>query len=129
MSEYKRLTGINEEGVALPINGTKYPLDDDTEKCLERLAELEDKIESGTLVEIPCKVGDTIYFIDKVSVGKWEVLKGEVLIVLIGSDNRVQINYYNDEGISFLIWNGKNCYLTKSQAEARLKELKGEEGV
>ncbi len=43
--------------------------------------------------------------------------------------NRVQINYYNDEGISFLIWNGKNCYLTKSQAEARLKELKGEEGV
>ena len=26
--------------------------------CLRRLAELEDKIENGTLVELPCKVGD-----------------------------------------------------------------------
>lgn len=28
---------------------------------LKRLAELEDKIENGTLIELPCKVGDTIY--------------------------------------------------------------------
>lgn len=29
---------------------------------LQRLCELEDKIESGTLVELPCKVGDTVRF-------------------------------------------------------------------
>ena len=33
--------------------------------CLNRLAELEDKIEQGTLIELPCKVGDTVYFIDE----------------------------------------------------------------
>lgn len=29
--------------------------------AIERLAELEDKIEDGTLVELPCKVGDKVY--------------------------------------------------------------------
>lgn len=30
-------------------------------QIIHRLAELEDKIENGTLVELPCKVGDIIY--------------------------------------------------------------------
>jgi hypothetical protein len=29
----------------------------------KRLAELEDKIEQGTIIELPCKVGDTVYVI------------------------------------------------------------------
>lgn len=29
-----------------------------------RLAELEDKLESGLLIELPCKIGDTVYGID-----------------------------------------------------------------
>lgn len=29
----------------------------------ERLAELEDKIENGTLIEQPCKVGDTVWLV------------------------------------------------------------------
>ena len=52
MSEYKRLTG------------QKWTDDIDLTKeygysyIYKRLYELEDKIENGTLVEIPCKVGD-----------------------------------------------------------------------
>ena len=30
-------------------------------EAIDRLAELEDKIEHGTLIELPCKVGDTAY--------------------------------------------------------------------
>lgn len=33
-------------------------------RCLERLAELEDKIEDGRLKEFPCKVGDKVYWVD-----------------------------------------------------------------
>lgn len=32
-----------------------------TWEIIERLVELEDKLESGRLVELPCKVGDTVY--------------------------------------------------------------------
>ena len=34
-------------------------------QIIHRLAELEDKIENGALVEPPCKVGDTIYEVFK----------------------------------------------------------------
>lgn len=32
-----------------------------TGASVDRLGELEDKIEKGTLIELPCKVGDTIF--------------------------------------------------------------------
>lgn len=59
MKDYKRLT----------FKTLVDPYDDDCEETenataasydelLNRLTELEDKIESGTLVEIPCKCGD-----------------------------------------------------------------------
>lgn len=68
MSEYKRLTNKDWK--------ENYDIFDDvccdtcTEDCgecernfnaLVRLAELEDKIENGTLIELPFKVGDMIY--------------------------------------------------------------------
>ena len=31
-------------------------------ECYDRLREFEDKIEAGTLIELPCKVGDTVWF-------------------------------------------------------------------
>ena len=54
MSEYKRLTEryIDEQGINC-VRGLAWD-----GEILHRLAELEDKIENGTLVELPCKVGD-----------------------------------------------------------------------
>lgn len=64
MNEYNRLTywqndkdGDGNDVRYACADGTKYALCD----VLNRLAELEDKIENGTLVELPCKVGDTAY--------------------------------------------------------------------
>jgi hypothetical protein len=49
---------INKEKVEMPCVILKYML-----KMHERLADLEDKIEQGTLIELPCKVGDTVYWL------------------------------------------------------------------
>ena len=37
----------------------------DNTEIYNRLAELEDKIEQGTLIELPCKVGDTVYKVER----------------------------------------------------------------
>lgn len=59
---YKRLTIRHPNNDYITIDETKQlPNNEQTEKVINRLAELEDKIEQGTLVELPCKVGDTVY--------------------------------------------------------------------
>ena len=52
MSEYKRLT-VKNVGIYTQIKDDYSTFD-----CLRRLAELEDKIENGTLVELPFVVVD-----------------------------------------------------------------------
>ena len=60
--KYKRLTDafVTNE-VLLQLEEKDLSPDD---KCYIRLTELEDKIENGTLVELPCKVGDTVYCVE-----------------------------------------------------------------
>lgn len=54
--KYERLTTKCEVGIG--ICETSGNIVEDYEKVVTRLAELEDKIESGLLVELPCNVGD-----------------------------------------------------------------------
>lgn len=49
MKDYQRLT-VKNVGIYTQIKDDYSTFD-----CLRRLAELEDKIENGTLVELPCK--------------------------------------------------------------------------
>ena len=56
MTEYKRLTTKCEVGIGL--SETSGNIVKDYEKVVNRLAELEDKIENGTLVELPFVVVD-----------------------------------------------------------------------
>lgn len=51
MSKYERLTSDAGFARNLPIN----------EELYDRLYYLENAIEDGTLIELPCKVGDTVY--------------------------------------------------------------------
>lgn len=71
MSEYKRLTK-RKDGVAYGYCGRteeiaatkRYGLQRGCFECsgiIDRLAELEDKIESVLWVELPCKVGDVFF--------------------------------------------------------------------
>ena len=58
--KYKRLTHRNADGKVPFEIGTPFLL-----MCASRLADLEDKIENGTLVDFPCKRKATIYNIEK----------------------------------------------------------------
>ena len=55
MSKYERLTYYLDEQCTMLVMPQRK---DRIEKCIERLSELEDKIENGTLVEFPFCVFD-----------------------------------------------------------------------
>ena len=97
------------------------------------LAELEDKIEQGTMIELPCKVGDTVYWVweeytngkQHLSIEEWQV---EVIHI---EENEWAVKGFGKEredgsrpffwchSSRFGIW----WFLTREEAEKRLKEL------
>lgn len=78
-------------------------------KELERYRNLEAE---GRLIELPCKVGDTVYMIHRISTG-WYVIAESTsdayMLALCVMQGRF----------------GKTVFLTKAEAEAKLAELKG----
>lgn len=130
--EYKRLTKYNEynhnaevyaytvENEDFYFDGIKivnYEHPNLAQEIIDKLALLEDKIENGTLIMTPCKVGDKVYKIDTIlceyyehEVGGFSVENGE-LIILDCIDNRYKAS--------------ELCF-SKAEAEAKLKELQGE---
>lgn len=118
MSEYKRLT--------YRANGITYSRALTQEQLLHRLAELEDKIESGTIIELPCKVGDTIYEVFKYHKPPF-IQQTKVEIILVtekGLKLKLARNSFYVKSIASL---GKTLFLTEEAAEARLKELQDKE--
>lgn len=119
MKDYQRLTVKNV--------GRYTQIKDDysTFDCLRRLAELEDKIENGTLVELPCKEGDIVYFvnwyrhpprIEAFKVDHLEVNKNYIRVACYDFENEYDYSMYrfDSKGISF----------TKDEALKKLKKLK-----
>lgn len=81
-------------------------------KIYNRLSELEDKIENGTLIELPCKIGQKIYWKD--ARFEWKIEKIEIYedeILLFDDCNNLIV-------ISDI---GTKVFLTKPEAEAKLK--------
>lgn len=85
----------------------------------EKLKEYEDLEEQGRLVKLPCKVGDTVYYI------KNENILNELIVYSF--DIRPLQHFVCDDSGTRLNFNqfGKTVFLTKSEAEAKLKELRG----
>lgn len=145
MSEYKRLTERYVDEIEIKACMTcETPTCDGCgikKEILNRLADLEDKIEAGTLVELPCKDWLEIVF------GDGEVFFGiiddedEPYIVEIEVDNESRITWHDGwktavvQGHSSngIEWNfspgevGKTVFITREAAEARLKELEAKE--
>lgn len=74
-----------------------------------KLKEYEDLEEQGRLLKLPCKDGDIIY----------SVVEDGLTIVEL----RFSLGFYARRGSDI----GKTVFLTKSEAEAKLKELGGGE--
>ena len=124
MSEYKRLTTKCEVGIGL--TETSGNIVNDYEKVVNRLAELEHKIENGTLVELPCKVGDKVYKVYGECNGSNCPYNGGFGQWRCHYKNKQGCKAFIDEcNFSYVMLNeiGKNIFVTKEAAEARLKEL------
>lgn len=111
MSEYKRLT---------KKDSCYYDEMDniDIDEVYNRLAEIEDKIMGGTLVGLPCKVGDT----------------ATAIIDTLLYDNSIQ--NVKIKGLAYIVEdeNGDTTFQhisrvfhNKAEAEAKLKELQEEQ--
>lgn len=99
-----------------------------------KLKEYEDLEEQGRLVQLPCKVGDTVwdndygrpcaYTITAFSFGECEeyicepVTKKETVFYYANSSGSITGSFAESEI-------GKSVFLNKSEAEAKLKELRG----
>ena len=111
MMKYDRLTERRETPLTMSMWGGSIK----DLRVYNRLIELENKIEQGTLIELPCKVGDTVYVIIKAENG-YALLK-DICDGFMVKDGEIYIGLqtYNV---------GTNKYdFTREEAEKRLKEL------
>lgn len=78
------------------------------QQLIDKLAYYEDLEEQGRLIKLPCKVGDTVYHVVQGRIV--EVSNVDLFFLLLS----VVENRFNN-----------SVFLTKSEAEAKLKELRG----
>lgn len=134
-----RLTQRDKDGTARRRNnststfvGTIYEEEKVlNQEVLDRLAELEDKLESGLLVELPCKVGDTIYYIEYFC--KYKGCSVDTQTYCCGCKEMIERERKHEKyviaekkfNLKDLPMIGKEYFINKEFAEARLKGLQG----
>lgn len=109
--KYERLTEREDNAIGMSC---------EISDIIDRLCELEDKIEDGTLVELPCKVGDTVFIIAKQGMNIYTVEEATIVDFWFNKiDNRLYP--ISASGITL-----NEIFLTKADAERQLKKLRGE---
>lgn len=109
------------------------------DKIYLRLAELEDKLESGVLVKLPCKVGDPVWVIDyDEEVVSYICVAGNSSFLFLSptvyAEKEIStpeelcdyyVDCYMEDGTyaDIVIFPCSKCFTDKAQAETRLKEL------
>lgn len=134
----ERLTrrSANGTGVYATPSGEPVKWEDNRHNVLQKLTEYEDLEEQGRLIKLPCKVGDTVwdndcgrpcaYTITAFSFGECEeyicepVTTKEVVFYYTNSSGSITGSFAESEI-------GKSVFLNKSEAEEKLKELRGGE--
>ena len=118
--EYKRFTERVGKGISVKETSTND--NRSIWNAIERLAELEDKIENGTLIELPCNVGDTVYEVFKDHIPPFikETKIEKIVITEKGLRLRLARNSFYETAVSSI---GKTLFFTSEEAEKRLKEL------
>lgn len=124
MNNYKRLT--ERRGDLVIDNCRNCPNLHNPQGCIDatcygimknRLAELEDKIEAGTLIEIPCKVGDNaVAIIDTLCYPNaiYNVKLKDLAYIVEDENGDVTFQHIT------------RIFGTEAEAEKRLEELKNE---
>ena len=101
------------------VNGTVELL----QEVLKKLAEYEDLEEQGLLLRLPLKIGDTVYSVTRDFISEYTICSiekyNEGLIFNWRCEKDIYINsigFYDKEI-------GKTVFLTKEEAEQKLKEM------
>lgn len=99
----------------------------------KRLHELEDDLENGKIVRLPCKVGDTVYIpwnwdneqgiatVEIEEIKFYDTQMHYMFFIDLESDDEDFNQTYGGWKIEQSI--GKTVFLTREEAEAKLKEL------
>lgn len=130
MKESKRLLRRNNEGfVEYTYDGY---FDEKAEKAedakvFEKLCDLEDKIENGTLIELPCKIGNIIYhanpYCNLLKIRKFKVTCISIAATYICIICR---NAENEHDISNYYFSSDEINFTEAEAEAKWRKLSKE---
>lgn len=83
-----------------------------------KLKDYEDLEEQGRLIKLPCKVGDTVYVIVGKNISAQKIQRATI-------DSEMKIEFCTKRRGFTLFDIGKTVFLVKSEAEAKLKELRG----
>lgn len=129
---------------------SQFDEDSWNERCREKLAYYEDLFESGRLVELPCVVGDTLYLLDhectegmKYNCEIDGIMEGylcrncgtypctlhpsvqEVVVdsITIVENNEIIVEFKDLREVKINDF-GKTIFLTREEAENKLKEMK-----
>lgn len=119
----ERLTQTYSDGThgasdSLPCGENSYTYKN---LLIEKLGKYEDLEEQGRLLKLPCKMGDTLYKLVPNLYRKYVEIKIAQFVI-----NKNGIYFITNKGVSWSVGKiGKNIFLTKSEAEAKLKELRG----
>lgn len=134
---YEKACDVKYLETAVMGNGIKeYWEHKQVAEYLRKLKEYEDLEEQGRLIKLPCKVGDTVwdndfgrpcaYTITAFSFGECEeyicepVTTKKAVFYYANSSGSITGSFAESEI-------GKSVFLNKSEAEAKLKELRGGE--
>ena len=107
---------------------TKFRGDFGSANVLNRLAEYEDLEEQGLLLRLPCKVGDAVY-VKMDSYCDVQYAEAEVRdfthFTSCGFCVVVTSKHFDKQNIPFSEF-GKTVFLTKAEAEQKLKEMESD---
>lgn len=134
----ERKTGIYEKACDIKyldttaMNNTikKYWEHKQVSEYLKKLKKYEDLVEQGRLIKLPCKVGDTVFYINGTLILEYEVVGFSIdrtgAWLMYGEhyvDENDRTYSYNFETDKI----GKTVFLTREEAEEKLKEMRGGE--
>lgn len=100
-----------------------------------RLKLYEDKLENGTLIELPCKVGNVVYVIKNNKICAKDIVYYKKIHSRVAEQNEEYWLCVDKDRISINVTTfypeniGKTVFLTKEEAEAKLKELNDNEAT
>ena len=93
---------------------------------IEKLGKYEDLEEQGRLIKLPCKVGDTVYALNKT---KREIFPSRVEHIEYVVNDNLDFPLTKIKGEGFCVFFddfGKIVFLTKEEAEQKLKEMESD---